>query len=69
MKWLPVTPDRWTELEHLFESRGGPQALLVHGVPTDAVCVSSGRIYCQEGGVVGDGCRRYSGRHLGIRRL
>ena len=25
MKFLPVTPDRWPDLEQLFESRGGPK--------------------------------------------
>ena len=25
MKFLPVTPDRWSDLEQLFESRGGPK--------------------------------------------
>ena len=24
MRYLPVTPDRWSDLEDLFESRGGP---------------------------------------------
>ena len=55
MKFLPVIPERWPDLERLFEVSRWTQALLVHGFPTDVGCLSARRFDRQEASSVGDG--------------
>ena len=68
MKFLPVTSERWPDLERFFESRGGPKHCWCMVFRPMSTALSTRRFPRQEAGSLRNRCRRHSGRHLGLRR-